>query len=193
MMLISDDYWEIRKTKNKGKGLFAKKNIAKGTVMGDYIGKVLRPEEAIVDEENIYLMYYSDRAVISPDLKKSGVHLLNHSCIPNSFLYIQEGHTLAFALREILKGEEITIPYLLSPKDKFCNPCIHLCKCGNLKCTGTMHLPKNKYDKWRQFSDSKAKQTKRKRITYGKELPILIKYPEKIDEKYIKTVNKLFA
>ena len=56
-----------------------------------------------------------------------------------------------------------------------------------------MHLSKEKYDKWRQFSDLKAKHTKRKRIAYGKELPILTKYPEKINENYIKTIKKIFA
>ncbi|HEY5122970.1 MAG TPA: SET domain-containing protein, partial [Ignavibacteria bacterium] len=113
MLLLSSDYWEIRNTKNKGQGLFAKKNISKGRAIGDYLGTVLHPLDAIVNEENFYLMYYHDHAVISPDLKKPGIHLLNHSCIPNAFLYIHKGHTLIFARRNILKGEELTIPYLL--------------------------------------------------------------------------------
>ena len=192
MLLLSDRYWEIRNTKRKGRGLFAKNNILKGTVIGDYVGKVLRPEDAIIDEENFYLMYYHDHAVISPDLKKPGAHLLNHSCIPNCFLYIHKGHTLAFALRKILKGEELTIPYLLPPKDKFCNPCVHICKCENLRCLGTMHLSKEKYDKWRTFTDAQTKETKRERVSFGKELPLLSSYPKKISEEYIGEINKLF-
>lgn len=192
MMLLSNKYWEIKNTKSKGRGLFAKKDISKGTVIGDYIGKVLRPEDTLVDEENFYLIYYHDHAVISPDLEKPGVHLLNHSCIPNAFLYIYKGHTLVFALRRISKGEEVTIPYLLAPKDKFCKPCPHICKCGNLQCSGTMHLSKEKYDKWRKFGDTQAKETKRERVSFGKELPLLSSYPKRISGDYIREVNKLF-
>lgn len=192
MILLPDNYWEIKETKNKGRGLFAKKDISKGNVIGDYIGKILRPQDALVDEENIYLMYYHDHAVISPDFKKPGVHLLNHSCLPNCFIYIYKGHTLAFTLRKILKGEELTIPYLLSPKDEFCKPCVHICKCENLECTGTMHLSKDKYDKWRKINDKQAKETKREKVIYGKDLPPLSTYPKKIPEDYIREINELF-
>lgn len=193
MILLSDAYWEIKDTKDKGRGLFAKMNISKGSVIGDYIGKILHPRNAVVDEENFYLMYYHDRAVISPDLEKPGVHLLNHSCSPNSWLYIYKGHTLAFALRHLPSGEELTIPYLLSPKDKFCEPCLHICKCGNAKCSGTMHLSKKTYTKWRKLTDAQAKETKKERVRYGKELPLLSSYPKKIPGDYIRKVNKLQA
>lgn len=193
MLLLSSDYWEIKNTKNKGQGLFAKKNISKGRTIGDYLGTVLHPLDAIVNEENFYLMYYHDHAVISPDLKKPGIHLLNHSCIPNAFLYIHKGHTLIFARRNILKGKELTIPYLLPPKDEFCNPCPHVCKCGNLKCTKTMHLSKDIYGKWRKFSEQQAKKTEREKVTFGKELSRLSLYPKKISEDYIKEINKLFG
>lgn len=192
MILLLDEYLKIRNTKNKGRGLFAKKEIPKGIVIGDYIGKVLHPQDAIVNENNFYLMYYHDHAVISPNLEKPGVHLLNHSCIPNCFIYIHKGHTLAFALGRISKGKELTIPYLLPPIDKFCNPCPHVCKCGNLNCSKTMHLSKEKYDKWRKLNGKWAKKTKRERIKYGKELSLLSEYPEKIPASYIKEVNKIF-
>src|ERR1035437_4362700 len=139
MILLLDKYWEIKNTKNKGRGIFAKIDIPQGLIIGDYIGKVIHPKDAVVDEENFYLMYYHDTAAISPDLKQPGIHLLNHSCVPNAWLYIYKGHTLAFALKKISKGEELTIPYLLSPIDEFCAPCLHVCKCGDLQCTGTMH------------------------------------------------------
>ena len=191
MILLSNKYWEIKETSDKGRGLFAKKEIVKGSVIGDYIGKVIHPQDAVVDEENIYLMYYHNYAAILPDLEKPGVHLLNHSCVPNAWLYTYKGHTLAFALRRISKGEELTIPYLLSPKDEFCAPCLHVCKCGDLQCTGTMHLSKEKYDGWRKLNNMWANKTKRGRIRYGKELPQLLAYPKRISEAYIKEVNKL--
>jgi hypothetical protein len=192
MILLTKDYWEIKTTKEKGRGLFAKKNITKGTVIGDYIGKVIHPWEAIVDEENFYLMYYHDTAAITPDLNKPGVHLLNHSCVPNAWLYVYKGHTLAFALNNIAKGEELTIPYLLPPIDEFCKPCLHICKCKNLGCNGTMHLSKEQYNSWQKFNQSWAKQTKRAKVSFGKDLSVLKTYPKIISADYIKGVNQIF-
>jgi hypothetical protein len=137
-------------------------------------------------------MYYHDTAAISPDLKQPGIHLLNHSCVPNAWLYIYKGHTLAFALKKISKGEELTIPYLLSPKDEFCKTCLHICECGHLKCSKTMHLSKEKYSQWRKFSDKWANQTKREKVKVGQDLPQLLSYPKAISKDYIKGVNQLF-
>ncbi len=192
MILLSDDYWEIRETLKKGRGVFAKKDIPKGVVIGDYLGKVIHPQDAIVDEENFYLMYYHDGAAIAPDLEKPGVHLLNHSCVPNAWLYIYKGHTLAFTLKKILKGEELTIPYLLSPKDEFCKPCLHICKCASPKCSGTMHLSKDKYNSWRKFNEKWASETKREKVSFGKDLPLLNTYPKTISKDYIKEIYRLF-
>jgi hypothetical protein len=189
MILLPNDYWEIKETKNKGRGIFAKKEISKGTIIGDYLGRIVHPKDAIVDEENFYLMYYHDKAAIAPDLKQPGVHLLNHSCVPNAWLYTYSGHTLAFALKDIARKTEITIPYLLSPKDEFCNPCPHVCECNDAHCTKNMHLTKDEYDKWRKLNEKWAKKTKRERIRYGKELPHLSNYPKTIPNEYIEEVN----
>jgi len=180
MFLLKDNYWEIKKTKKKGFGVFTKKKISKGTIIGDYTGLVLRPQDAFVDESNFYLMYYHDNAVIAPDLKKSGIHLLNHSCAPNRWIYTYRGHTLFFTLRKIMIGEELTISYLLSPEDELCNPCVHICKCESEFCTGTMHLSKDKYKLWQKFQKEEGKKTKKMKVVYGKNLPMLTSYPAKI-------------
>jgi len=185
MFLLEDDYWEIKKTREKGSGVFAKKTIRKGTIIGDYLGIVLRPQDAIVDEENFYLMYYHDNAVIAPDLKKLGPHLLNHSCAPNCWIYTYRGHTLVFTLKDIEVGEEITISYLLSPKDEACNPCVHICKCSSKFCTGTMHLSQEKFEMWQKFQKEENKKTKKMRIVYGRDLPMLPSYPKTIPNNSI--------
>lgn len=192
MILLDESFWEVKEVKNKGKGVFAKKDIPLKTIIGDYIGTFLRPEEAVVDESNFYLMYYSDHAVVAPDLKTNGVHLLNNSCEPNSWLYIYKGHTLAFALREIKKGEEITIPYLLPPRTGYCDPCQHVCSCGSKNCTYSMHISKERYRKWRKITDEQSKETKRERIVYGKELNKLPRYPT-IKKDYIEEVCSLLS
>lgn len=179
MFLIPTDNWEIKQTKEKGKGVFAIKKIKKGTVIGDYLGKVIKTIEYDLskDEKGLYLMFLNDEAAIYPNLKKTGLHLINHSCKPNCFIYIHEGHTLFFAIRNIKAKEELTIFYLLSPKGK-CDPCTHICKCGNKKCSGTMHLTESKYKNWQKFQESYFDKKVRAKIVFEKNLPKLKSYPK---------------
>ena len=190
MFLLSEDYWEIRKTKKKGRGVFAKKDIEAGTVIGDYIGKIIRAEEEDKYEkgDHYYLMYYSDRATIYPKPSKPGIHILNHSCTPNSWMYTYRGHTLYFAIRKIFKGEELTVAYLFGPQEKDCNPCTHLCYCHGDFCTGTVHVPDNRIEKWYELEDKIAKQTKRMPIRYYKEIEPFSSYPKSIGDDSVYTL-----
>ena len=187
MILLGKEHWKVKTTKNKGRGLFARRNLDPGVVIGDYLGKVLRTAEADIskEKESLYLMYYHDQASIYPDLEKPGIHLLNHSCMPNCALFTHKGHILFFTLRRIFAGEELTVAYMLSPKDRFCEPCAHTCKCESKLCTKSMHLSQERYDKWRNFQDIQARKTKRKRITYNNGLPPLSSYPKLIPDNPI--------
>ena len=182
MFLLPEASWEVKKTREKGKGIFTKRKIAEGTVIGDYLGNVIRTAEYNLDNDKagLYLMYFTDNASLYPDLTKPGPHLLNHACVPNCWVYIYQGHTLFFALRDIKSGEELTISYLLSPNDGSCTNCTHTCKCQSGTCTGTMHLPQDTYILWQQFQNKQRKETKRARVVYGKKLPQLVKYPKQI-------------
>lgn len=180
MFLLKDDSWEAKRVKGKGLGVFAKKEIKRSTVIGDYLGKVIQTKDYDLskDKNGLYLMYFSDEASIYPDLKKPDIHLLNHSCAPNCWIYVYKGHTLFFALRKIKPGEELTISYLLNPNDGTCNPCNHVCKCRSKGCTGTMHLSKNKYARWQKFQSDQKRHTRRSKFVFGKNLPRLSSYPE---------------
>lgn len=182
MFLVKEDYWQIKKTKEKGYGVFAKKEIKAGTVIGDYLGKVIKTGlyDLEEDKNGLFLLYLTNQASIYPNLNKPGIHLLNHSCKPNCWIYTYCGHTLFFALRNIKPGEELTISYLLSPKGKNCKPCPHICKCGNKFCTGTMHLSEDKYERWQNFQDEEKKKAKKVKFIFGKFLPKLASYPKLI-------------
>lgn len=190
MFLIADNYWKIKVTKEKGLGVFAKKEICAGTIIGDYLGKVIKTAQydLALDKKGLFLMYFTDQASIYPNLKKPGIHLLNHSCTPNCWIYTYCGHTLFFVLRKINPGEELTISYLLSPKDESCNPCIHICKCKSKYCTGTMHLSRDKYEKWQKFQNDQKKKSKKPKVIFGKNLPKLTSYPKTIPNNPIYTL-----
>lgn len=189
MFLIDKSFWEIKSSAKKGRGVYARKNILPGIVIGDYIGKVIKTAIEDTSEKNgLYLLYYHDYASIYPeDITAPGVHLLNHSCQPNCWVYTYKGHTLFFTLRHIFAGEELTISYQLSPDD-YCNPCTHACHCQSSDCKGTMHLSKTEFLQWNQFQEKQSLKTKRAKIHYGKLLPKLKEYPEKIIDHTIYTL-----
>jgi hypothetical protein len=182
MFLLSKTYWQVKQTKEKGRGVFAAKKIPSGTVIGDYLGTVIDMAQfdPADDEEHLFLMYFTDHACIYPDDRVPGVHLLNHSCKPNCWIYSYQGHTLFFSLRTIEPGEELTISYLLSPNDGTCKPCTHVCKCGSRFCTGSMHLSFESYVLWQTFLKNERKKTKSVPFRYGEILPKLPAYPETI-------------
>ena len=71
MFLISDKSWEVQDVKGKGKGIFVKQDIPAGTVIGDYTGRVIHPEDedTVESGDHFYLMYYHDHASIYLILK----------------------------------------------------------------------------------------------------------------------------
>ena len=192
MFLLDKDYWEIRKTKDKGKGVFAMKPIGQGSLIGDYVGKLVHLNDVDFDKEKkeLYLMYYNDEFGIYPNLKKPSVHLINHSCSPNCWIIRYKDHTIVFALKNIDKGDELTISYLLPPKMN-CKPCSHKCFCKSKSCTGSMHLTEGGYKKWQDFQEKEEKKGKYKKINNENILKPLAKYPKTISKRYIMKIKNL--
>lgn len=191
MFLIPQSYLEIRKTKKKGRGVFTKLAFPKGIIIGDYIGKLIHIKDIDFNAEkkNLYLMNYSNEIGIYPNLKKPGVHLINHSCSPNCWVYKYKGHTLVFAMRKIKKNEEFTIHYLLPPKMTYEN-CTHICFCGSKNCTGSMHLSEEIYKIWQNFQKKHKSKVNKNSIKEGVLKP-LINYPKSIPESYITKIKNL--
>lgn len=164
MFFINKDWYEVKKTMNKGRGVFAKKEIKAKTIIGEYTGERVEIEKYDLekDKDGLYLMFLDDKYAIYPDLDTEDIHLINHSCEPNCWILNTNGKqslplrgkVYFFALRDISVGEEVTISYLLPPKDNTCNPCAHDCYCGSKKCTGTMHQSKDNFEKWQKFQET---------------------------------------
>ncbi|KKQ53386.1 hypothetical protein A2865_00505 [Candidatus Woesebacteria bacterium RIFCSPHIGHO2_01_FULL_39_17] len=192
MFLLKENYWEVKETKSKGRGIFAKNPISEGTLIGDYVGKLVHLKDVDFDKEkeNLYLMYYSDTTGIYPNLKKPGIYLLNHSCTPNCWIFKFNRHTLVFALKNIKKGDELTISYLFPPC-KQCIDCTHICSCESKVCTGSMHLTEGGYKKWQDFQDKEERKEKRNIIKNENTLKLLTKYPKSISKSYIAKIKKL--
>lgn len=159
MFFISKKYYKVKKTINRGRGIFCKKEIKAKTIIGEYTGIKIKIAgyDLDKDKEGLYLMFLNDEYAIYPDLKSEDIHLINHSCEPNCWILNSDDRVYFFSLRNIKVGEEITISYLLPPKDKTCNPCTHNCYCGSKKCTGSMHQNKEQFKRWQAFQKLNSK------------------------------------
>ena len=109
----------VRTVKGKGRGVFAKCAIKKGTTI-ECVPVILVPIADLVEGlENPTLnryFYHWDKKHIAVSLGYGSLY--NHSYEPNA-RYIHGSLTLTYrALREIAKGEEITINYNYKPDDK---------------------------------------------------------------------------
>ncbi len=186
MFIISDDFYEIRSTPKKGRGVFAKKDIPPGLVIGDYIGRVIKPEDFDEARDGLYDCYYSDTVSILADPKKIGVHLINNSCTPNCDTFPYKGHTIFHTLRKIFKGEELTHPYQMNPADPISKSQWDICYCNSPFCRGTMYGSPSKIQQWDEFWEREQKDYMDKLpAPYGEDLPRLETYPETLEDNQI--------
>jgi SET domain-containing protein len=82
-----------------------------------------------------YLFTLDDYWTIDGSVGGSGAEYINHCCDPNLRAEIRQGHILYVSKRQIRKGEELTVDYRFSKTvDKV------KCRCGSVKCRGTINL-----------------------------------------------------
>lgn len=161
------------------------KKIEAGTVLGDYLGKLIRPseEDAYERKYGLYGYYYNDKATIYPDVKAVGMQLVNHSCMPNCAFFPYHGHSLYYAIRTIFPGEELTIQYFLNAvkegEDDY-----YICHCKSPFCRGTMcnHNSSKDQEVLKFIKSRQGKYLNIMEVPFGYDLPRLKKYPEKIGD-----------
>jgi hypothetical protein len=184
MFLLSKSSYVLRTVPKKGRAVFALRDIPAGTIIGDYVGVVKRIDEEDEIKTGLYTIGLTEKTDVLADPKKVGIHLINHSCMPNCGMApVAEGHTVYVAVRRIFNGEELTVDYLMSPPDDETTLCPHTCHCGTLFCRGTMHTSFRISEEWDDYYKKKQKRYYRARLgTYGAELAPLSKYPKQISD-----------
>lgn len=134
--------------KNSGihhKGVFAARDIKKGTKIIEYVGRKLTKKESdVVYEEQlkkheqdknqgtVYIFELNKKYDIDGNVEWNTAKYINHSCNPNCEVEIIKDHIWIIALRDIKKGEELSYDYgydLENYED-------HECKCGSDNCVG---------------------------------------------------------
>tara|TARA_Y200000002_G_scaffold286615_1_gene240713 strand:- start:258 stop:713 length:456 start_codon:yes stop_codon:yes gene_type:complete len=110
--------YKIKRSKidNKGRGLYAAKDIKEGTKIINYVGKIITNKQ--VEESDkydndrpIYLFTLNKRYTLDGDFPWNTAGLVNHSCDPNS-QYDGKGLKIWItAIKDIKKGDEFTCDY----------------------------------------------------------------------------------
>ncbi|MBD2416022.1 SET domain-containing protein-lysine N-methyltransferase [Nostoc calcicola FACHB-389] len=107
-------------TKQKGRGVFAKKRFLKGEVIERASVVVIPAEEVTLIDRTILANYYYDWEDRTAAMALSWVSLMNHSYQPNTF-YVKKFSERVIeyiVYRDIEVGEEITANYNGSPENQ---------------------------------------------------------------------------
>lgn len=196
MLLLPASHYQIKKTRKKGRGVFVVKEIPGGAIIGDYLGLLIKDAQAEIMERKYsnacYAMDYNNNglSIFPVDIRAAGLHLINHSCAPNCEAYFYQGHTLYFALRRILPGEELTISYDFDPDNSDQKEHLFPCFCGSLFCRGTMYVSAARLRRYHDFYRQESKGQKFKTLKAGEILRPLEKYPASIKDN---SIFNLFA
>jgi hypothetical protein len=170
-------YIKIRNSKIHSTGLFAKKDITKGTRIIEYVGEKVTKAESDrradvplgKNKKNgaygaVYIFILNKRHDIDGNVTYNTARFINHSCDPNCETEIIRGHIWVIAIRDIKKGEELAYNYnydIDSYKD-------HKCRCRSRRCVGYIldedHWPRlKKRKKAKKKKLKKAKKTKKRK------------------------------
>ena len=130
--------YRIKKSNIDNRGLYANKDIKKGTKIIEYKGKIITRRQS---EENpkfdndkaIYLFNLNKRYDLDGDFKFNTARLINHSCNPNCEVSGTGLRIWVYAIKNIKKGEELSYDYGFSFDKDFKD---YPCKCGAKNCVG---------------------------------------------------------
>jgi len=118
-------------------GVYAGETIPARRKVIEYIGERIgrRETKRRAERDLNYLFTLDPYWTLDGSVGGSGAEFINHSCEPNIVSRIVKGHILYFSLREIKKGEELTVDYHFA-HDVEKVPC----SCGAAGCRGTINL-----------------------------------------------------
>jgi uncharacterized protein len=107
-----------------GLGLFALRPIPAGTRIVEYLGRVVRDEEAY----GKYLFDLGGGLSLDGRARSNPARYVNHSCRPNAEAFVRGRRVWVWSKRAIAAGEEITIDYGRAYFDQHIRP--KGCKCA---------------------------------------------------------------
>jgi uncharacterized protein len=142
-----NEWLEARGSSIHGLGVFARRDIPKGTRMIEYTGEKVTNAEADrrYDDDSMarhhtFLFILNSRTCVDAAWNGNAARFINHSCDPNAEAVIERGHIWIDAVRKIPAGEEITYDYQYEEEDDYTEEDLrfYVCRCGSPNCRGTI-------------------------------------------------------
>lgn len=130
----------IAKSKIHRWGIYAGEPIPKNRKIIEYTGERIsrRETKKRCDERELNYLFTLDAYwTLDGSVGGSGAEYINHSCDPNVEARIIKGHILYFSLRDLKRGEELTVDYHFAADVEKVT-----CGCGTTRCRGTINLLK---------------------------------------------------
>jgi len=161
--------YAVRRSGIHGSGVYAAREIPKGTRIVEYLGDRISHAQADAryeakgqDDGHTFLFVVSSKVVIDAGVDGNEARFINHSCDPNCETVIEGGRVFIEALRDIAPGEELGYEYGLTwestdDPDELAN---YACRCGAASCRGTMLDPVPLDKKRKQQARRKAARKK---------------------------------
>jgi SET domain-containing protein len=162
--------YKVRRSRIHGQGVFAARDIRKGSRICEYLGERVthaeadRRYEAKSDDDGHTFLFIVDRQlVIDAGFNGNAARFINHGCDPNCESVTEKRRVFIEATRTIRKGEELKYDYSIGRDDDDPENVdeIFACRCGAEKCRGTMLWPAKRPTKRRRKAVNKAKSSHR--------------------------------
>lgn len=183
MFLLPSSSWKIVRSSGKGRGIVVTTELAPGTVVGDFLGKIIKEEEVEKYEKLYGLFGFSrnDQEVIWAFPNEKGVQLMNSSCVANCGFFPYQGHILIYTLRRIFAGEELSFFYHVEPPPRSVLSRVYSCNCGSEFCRGSLYSSPWFEAEWEKVMNRKeGKELRKKIVPYNGFLTPLKSYPKEM-------------
>ena len=165
-----NEYIIIKESKIHHKGVFALKDIPKGTKIIEYIGEIISKEEGTRREKlsdelsrtdhtkaGTYIFEIDEEHDLDGDITENHARYINHSCNPNCESDIIDKKIWVIVTRDIKEDEELSYDYGFAFDEESFN---YPCKCGAKNCVGYIV----RQEDWLQLTEAIEKRQKIKPI-----------------------------
>ena len=147
-------YFEVRRSRIQGRGVFAARRIPKGTRIIEYTGEKIswaesdrRYDDTTMRRHHTFLFILSSRTVVDGAVGGNASRYINHSCAPNAEAIIYGREIWIEAVRDIRTGEELVYDYQYERDgtETDVDEKRYVCHCGARACRGSILIaPKPK-------------------------------------------------
>ena len=146
----AEPLFEVRSSAIDGVGVFARRPIAEGTRIVEYVGEVISDTEAdaryddrAMERHRTFLFALADGRCIDGAVGGNEARFVNHSCEPNCESVESDGHIWIESIQPIAAGEELTYDYAYEwteGDDELMS--FYHCGCGAPGCRKTILAPR---------------------------------------------------